>query len=146
MNVNEYMDRDYQLLLKRVDDVRKAYELSNPSHTMSQATEMFDAFERRFALEDFLNSKVHETPTMKAAIAKLLIRRQKIRELLEDMLMLHVSEPDFKKSIKVVMTELGEFLKFVKNEFSSEFISKISEGDLKNMSHALEDRIHAIAF
>jgi hypothetical protein len=145
MNVNEYMERDFQLLDKRIDDVRKAYEQRDPSRTMSQASEMFDAFQNRFALEDFLLSKVHPTPSMKAASEKFLIQRRRIRELLEDMLMMHVSEPDFIRCLRRVGLQAQEHLHFLSTEFYPQFVDQMSEGDRKNIAHALEDRFHIVA-
>jgi hypothetical protein len=145
MNVNEYMERDFELLDKRIDDVRKAYEQQDPSRTMSQATEMFDAFQSRFALEDFLLSKVHQTASMRSAIEKFFIQRRRIREILEDMLMMHVSEPDFMRCLKRVGSQAKEHLQFLTNEFYPQFIDQMSEDDRKNMAHALEDRFHRFA-
>jgi hypothetical protein len=146
MNVDEYMDRDFSLLQKRVNDARKAYEQQDPSRTMTQAGEMFDAFGRRFALEDFLLNKVHQTCLMKQTLEKFLSRRAHIHELLEDMLMLHVSEPDFMRSLKRLISESEEYLQFLHHEFKSHVLDQITEADRKNISHALEDRLHKVAF
>jgi len=63
MNVDEYMDRDFSLLQKRVNDARKAYEQQDPERTMSQSMEMFDAFGRRFALwKTFFSVKCTKHP------------------------------------------------------------------------------------
>jgi hypothetical protein len=145
MNTNEYMERDFELLEKRIDDVRKAYEQQDPSRTMSQTTEMIDAFQRRFAIEDFLLSKVHQTADMKSAIEKFFIHRRRIREILEDMLKLHVSEPDFMRALKQAGSQAREYLQFLATEFYPQFIDQISEDDRRNMSHALEDRFHRFA-
>jgi len=146
MNVNEYMERDFDLLKKRIDDVRKAYEQQDPSRTMSQTTEMFDAFHRRFVLEDFLLGKVkHQTASMKPAIEKFFIQRRRIQDILEEMLMLHVSEPDFMRVLRRAGSAAGEYLRFLANEFYPQFIDQISEDDRNNMSHALEDRFHRLA-
>jgi hypothetical protein len=145
MNVNEYMERDFELLEKRIDHVRKAYEHQDPSRTIDQATEMFDAFQRRFATEDFLLSKVHQTASMKSAIEKFNMHRRRIREILEDMLMLHVSEPDFLSALRQAASQAKEYLRFVEDEFVPQCLDQISEDDRKNMSTALEDRFHRFA-
>jgi hypothetical protein len=145
MNVNEYMERDFELLEKRINDVRKAYEQQNPSRTMTQTTEMIDAFQRRFAVEDFLLSKVHQTDSMKSTVEKFFTHRRKIQEILEDMLMLHVSEPDFMKELRQARSAAREYLQFLANEFYPQFTDQVSKDDRNNMSHALEDRFHRYA-
>ena len=44
MNVKEYMAREFELLQKRVKDVAHAYEHQDPSKTMGESRQMFDAF------------------------------------------------------------------------------------------------------
>jgi len=83
---------------------------------------------------------------MKPTLEKFLSRRWKVRELLEDMLMLHVSEPDFMRSLNRLISNTEEYLKFVKDEFKPRVIDQITEDDRNNMSHALEDRLHSINF
>jgi hypothetical protein len=144
MDVKDYMQRDFQLLQKRVEDVRKSYQHQDPAKTMTQATEMFDAFSRRFALEDFLFSKIRPTGEMQPVIEKFLKRRRKVRESLEDLLMLHVSEPDFMKGIKELLDDSQAHLDFLHSEFHPGVIDKLPEEEMQNMANALEDRLHSL--
>ncbi|PZM78695.1 MAG: hypothetical protein DKT66_23475 [Candidatus Melainabacteria bacterium] len=146
MQLIEYMDRDFELLRKRIADVSHAYSHQDPSLTMDKAKVMFETFSRRFAIEDFLFSKFTPTAEMNVFIKTLLKNRRLLRERLEDMLMLHVSEPDFMKEIQTLLKLSEEHLKFLEQEFQPEVISKLPEADLLNMSNALEDRLHSTAF
>ena len=142
MNLNEYMDRDFELLRKRVHDVASAYQHQAPGVTMAKSSEMFAAFSRRFAIEDFLLSKFKPTAEMETVIKGMLSKRRKIREKLEDMLMLHVSEPDYMKEIQGLVKSAEEHLKFLTDEFHPHVIEKIDPETAKSMSNALEDRLH----
>ncbi len=144
MNLMEYMDRDFELLRKRVHDVSNSYQQQNPGLTMERSSEMFEAFSRRFSIEDFLFSKFKPTPEMKPIIEKMLAKRRVVREKLEDMLMLHVSEPDYMREIQKLVKMAEEHLDFLTKEFHPNVIEKIDEDTAKNMSNALEDRLHRL--
>jgi hypothetical protein len=144
MNLKEYMERDFELLQKRVNDVASAYDHQEPGATMSKATAMFDAFTRRFIVEDFLFTKFIPTAEMKPIIEHMLLRRRKVRDKLEDMLMLHVSEPAFMQDLQDLIRMAEEHLLFLKESFDPNVIDKIDESSMNNMSNALEDRLHRL--
>ena len=75
MQLIEYMDRDFELLRKRIADVSHAYSHQDPSLTMDKAKVMFETFSRRFAIEDFLFSKFTPTAEMNVFIKTLLKNR-----------------------------------------------------------------------
>lgn len=146
MDVKEYMQRDFQLLEKRVADVAKAYEHQDPGKTMEKSTEMFDAFNRRFSLEDFLLGKIAVKPSMESSRKTFLTKRREVRERLEDMLMLHVSEPDFFKEIQKILKECEQHLEFLRSIFYPQFLDQLSEEEWSYLATALEDRSHQTAF
>jgi hypothetical protein len=146
VNLKEYMDRDFELLRKRITDVSSAYDNQNPDLTMQKAKAMFESFSHRFAVEDLLLSKITPSAEMTVLIKDLLQKRKLVREQLEGMLMMHVSEPDFEKEIKTLLKLSNEHLNYLEREFHPNVIAKLSESDLANMSNALEDRLHSPTF
>lgn len=146
MDVKDYMQRDFELLEKHVADVAKAYEHRDPGVTMQRASEMFEAFSRRFSLEDFLLSKIEGRQSNGEVLKTFLARRRKVRERLEDMLMLHVSEPDFLAEIHRILKECELHMQFLRDNFYPEFLDKLTPDEWQYMATALEDRLHQISF
>ncbi len=145
MDTIEFMTRDLELLKKRIHDVSSAYEAQDAGLTMTRSKEMFDAFSKRFSLEDFLLSKFTPSEAMRPHLKAFLDKRRSLRERLEDMLMMHVSEPDYIKEVQKLIHAADEHVKFLESTFHPEVIDKISKDDLANMNHALEDRLHSVA-
>jgi hypothetical protein len=146
MDVNEYMYRDLELLTKRVNDVAAAYENHATPLTLDRSKAMFEAFRRRFGLEDFILSKLEPTVEMNSIIRRMLKKRAELRERLEDMLMLHVNESDFKEQIQTLIKILEEHLNFLRAEFLPEVMMKLPMPSIQNVNHALEDRFHNTSF
>jgi hypothetical protein len=146
MDVNEYMYRDLELLTKRVNDVSMAYEHHATPLTLERSKAMFEAFGRRFGLEDFVLSKLEPTSEMNLIIRRMLKKRGELRERLEDMLMLHVNESEFKEQIQMLIKLLEEHLNFLRVEFLPEVMMKLPKPVIQNVNHALEDRFHNTSF
>ncbi len=142
MKLVEYINRDLELLRKRVVDVSSAYDQRDPEFTMRKAKVMFEAFTRRFDIEDFLFSKLTPAPEMVASIGLYLKKRSGLRNRLEDMLMLHVSEPEFMRQLQLLAATSQEHLQYSEQEFLPNFIGSLSESENSNLSNALEDRLH----
>jgi hypothetical protein len=146
MDVKDYMQRDFELLEKHVSDVAKAYQHQDPGVTMQRASEMFEAFSRRFSLEDFLLSKIEGRKSSTDVLKTFLSRRRKVRDRLEDMLMLHVSEPDFLNEIRGILNECELHVQFLRDNFYPEFVDKLTPDQEQYVATALEDRLHQISF
>jgi len=91
---------------------------------LEKSGEMFDAFYRRFGLEDFILRHVKITSEMLPPLKNFLKVRIHFRENLENILMLHVDEPDF-------LDEMGHVYKAIvpskTNESMIETESKFSD-------------------
>jgi endonuclease/exonuclease/phosphatase family metal-dependent hydrolase len=146
MDVNQYMYRDLELLTKRVNDVAVSYVNHEAPLTMERSKAMFEAFRRRFGLEDFILSKFEPTSEMRLIIRRMLEKRGALRERLEDMLMLHVNESEFKAQIQTLLRLLEEHLNFLQVEFLPEVMMKLPTPAIQNVNHALEDRFHNTSF
>jgi hypothetical protein len=146
MDVNQYMYRDLELLTKRVNDVAVSYVNHATPLTMERSKAMFEAFRRRFGLEDFILSKFEPTSEMRLIIRRMLEKRAALRERLEDMLMLHVNESEFKAQIQMLLRILEEHLNFLQVEFLPEVMMKLPTPAIQNVNHALEDRFHNTSF
>ena len=146
VNVKEYMEREFELLQKRVQDVAKAYEHQDPTKTMAESLQMFDAFKRFFALEDFIFSKLRTNAAMQPVIKCFLDERREIREMLEDLLMLHVSEPDFMKGIHHVVEHSKKHLDFVHKELHPKVVDALSPEDWTYLNESFDDRLHKVPF
>jgi hypothetical protein len=146
MDVNEYMYRDLELLRKRVNDVAAAYANHATALTLEKSKAMFEAFRRRFGLEDFIFSKFEPTAEMSLIIKRMLAKRRELRERLEDMLMLHVNEADFSEELQALVKLLEEHLNFLTVEFLPEVMMKLPKPAVQNLNHALEDRFHNTSF
>jgi hypothetical protein len=146
MDVNQYMYRDLELLTKRVNDVAVANVNHATPLTLERSKAMFEAFRRRFGLEDFILSKFEPTSEMSVIIRRMLKKRGEVRERLEDMLMLHVNESDFKEQIQTLIKLLEEHLSFLRVEFLPEVMMKLPTPSIQNVNHALEDRFHNTSF
>jgi len=146
MDVNEYMYRDLELLRKRVNDVAAAYKHHATALTLEKSKVMFEAFRRRFGLEDFIFSRFEPTADMSLIIRGMLRKREELRERLEDMLMLHVNEPDFSEDVQTLIKLLEEHLNFLRVKFLPEVMMKLPEPTIQYVNHALEDRFHNTSF
>jgi hypothetical protein len=113
---------------------------------MQRASEMFEAFSRRFSLEDFLLSKIEGRKSSTDVLKTFLSRRRKVRDRLEDMLMLHVSEPDFLNEIRGILNECELHVQFLRDNFYPEFVDKLTPDQEQYVATALEDRLHQISF
>lgn len=96
-------------------------------------------FWRRFALEDFILCKLKLKADLKPAIERFLKKRREFREILEDILNLHVDEPDFRNEIGNLLDKVRKHMSYRENEFYPQVINPLSESDAKGISEALED-------
>ncbi len=142
MNLMEYLDKDFQLLRKHIIDVSNAYDKQDPGVTLEKAKIMFESFSRRFAIEDLLLSKMTPTKEMSGFVRELLQKRKLLREELEGMLMMHVSEPDFESEIKNLIKQSESHVNYLEQEFHPNVIAKLPQSDLVKMSAALEEKLH----
>jgi hypothetical protein len=142
VRLTEYINRDFELLRKRIADVSSAYDHQDPEVTMVKAKAMFDAFYRRFEIEDFLFSKLPPTHETRVLIKTYLKKRLQLSNQLDDMLMLHVSEPDFMTHVRALIIMSKEHQEYSEQEFLPNVIKHLSVSESNNLSNALEDRLH----
>lgn len=91
-------------------------------------------------------SKIENRDSKGEVLKTFLARRRKVRDRLEDMLMLHVSEPDFLAEIKHILKECELHIQFLRENFYPEFLDKLTPDEWQYMSTALEDRLHQVSF
>lgn len=146
MNVKYFMNDD----LKFIDDLVTALSAHitkwDSDKVLQKAGDMFDAFHKRFALEDFILRRVKRTAAMQANMQKFLKVRRDFRETLENILMLHVDEPDFKTAIGKVHEAVVKHVNYLKTEFEPNFMDQITSEDMEGLSTDLKSKIQVLTF
>jgi hypothetical protein len=129
-----------------VQELEKNTKRWSSDKVLEKSGDMIEAFHKRFSLEDFLLRHVSPSKEMQIALSGFLKLRNKFRENLEDILMLHVDEPDFLTEISKVQKAVVAHLEYLKNDFDPNFFDKIPANELASMSIELEKRIKVLSF
>lgn len=145
MNMKQYMDKDLHHLENVVKELAENVTRWDSDKVFEKAKEMFDAFSRRFSLEDFLLHQITVTTQLRPGIRKFLKRRRELRAILEDVLLLHVDEPDFRKDLGQVTEFVQKHIKYREEEFYPEVINRLPEADRACLAKSLEKRLNAEA-
>ncbi len=144
MEMKQYMDKDLHHLESGVKDLSANITHWDSDKVFEKAKEMFDAFSRRFALEDYLLCKITPNAQLCPGIEKFLKRRRDLREVLENILTLHADEPDFRKEISHVIAMVEKHIKYRESEFYPHVIDRLPASDLERMEKALDERLQTI--
>jgi len=146
VDVKKYMTEDLECiedLLKELhDNIREWSDVK----LLQKASIMFDAFHRRFALEDFLLRHVQPTEEMRAALKEFVKVRRAFREDLESLLLLHAEDPDFRAEIGKLLERVSKHMVYIKAEFDRNFLDRILTTQLANLSSDLESKVGAQSF
>ena len=141
MDIKEFMDKDLQFIDSIVHELSENITRWDTDKVFEKAKEMFDAFSRRFALEDCLLCQIVPNVDIRPGIKTFLKRRLEFREKLEDILNLHVDEPDFREAISSVLESVHKHMKYREEEFYPQVINRLSAADLERMSQVLEKKL-----
>ncbi|MBK7748554.1 MAG: hypothetical protein IPI39_14990 [Candidatus Obscuribacter sp.] len=144
MDVKVYMSQDIQLiddLVKRLQDHITKWDSDK---VIEQAELIFDAFSKRFAIEDFL-LRLKTNRDMQDALVKFLKIRREFREKLETLLTLHVDEPDFHGQVIMLHQALLKHMAYLKAEFEPRFVDQVSAAQMATMASDLEQRALALS-
>ncbi|MBL0188021.1 MAG: hypothetical protein IPP97_20015 [Candidatus Obscuribacter sp.] len=145
MDVKVYMSQDIQLiddLVKRLQDHITKWDSDK---VIEQAELIFDAFSKRFAIEDFLLLRLKTNRDMQDALVKFLKIRREFREKLESLLTLHVDEPDFHGQVIMLHQALLKHMAYLKAEFEPRFVDQVSAAQMATMANDLEQRALALS-
>ena len=143
MDMKQYMDKDLHHLESTVKELSANISSWDTDKVFQKAREMFDAFSRRFSLEDYLLCKIKPNKELCPGIEKFLKRRRELRTALENILLLHADEPDFRKEIQHIFEIVERHIKYRESEFYPHVINRLPAADLERMTKALEERVHA---
>lgn len=143
MDMKQYMDKDLHHLERMIKELLDNITRWDSDRDFEKAKELFDAFSRRFNLEDYLLCKITPNISLRPGMEKFLKRRREIRAILENILLLHADEPDFRKEVSHVLEFVQKHIKYRENEFYPEVINRLSEADRDRMTKALESRLQA---
>jgi hypothetical protein len=146
MDVKLYMNDDLKYIENLVGDLYNNITIWPSEKVLEKTSAMFGAFHKRFALEDFLLIHVKQTVAMQETVKGFLQKRTNFRENLENMLMLHVDEPDFRAAIGKVREAVSKHLLYLKEEFDPAFVDRISQSDMAGMSTDLEEKLRIQSF
>ena len=143
MDMKAYMDKDLHHLESGVKDLSTNITHWDTDKVFQKAKEMFDAFSRRFQLEDYLLCKITPNAQLCPGIEKFLKRRRELRAVLENILTLHADEPEFRKEISDVIAMIEKHIRYREIEFYPQVIDHLPAADLTRMEKALEARVQA---
>ena len=146
LDIKAYMEEDLNFIDGLVQDLQKNTTKWSTDKVLQKSGEMFEAFYRRFGLEDFLLRHVSPSEDMAISLKRFLKIRNQFRENLELILMLHVDEPDFLAEICNVHKAVTLHIAYLKSDFDPTFFDKISPIQLGHMSADLEKRIKVLSF
>jgi hypothetical protein len=146
MDVKAYMLEDLEFIDGLVKELRNHITKWSSDKVLEKSGDMFDAFYKRFRLEDFLLRHVRPSKDMELSLKKFLKVRNEFRENLESILMLHVDEPDFLMEIGKLHEAVLTHITYLKIDFDPNFFDKISAEQLSSMSLDLEKRIKMQSF
>jgi hypothetical protein len=146
MNVKNYMNEDLKFIDDLVIELNANISKWDSDKVLEKAGDMFDAFHKRFALEDFILRRVKRSVDMQKNMKTFLKIRGSFRENLENILMLHVDEPDFKTEIGKVHDEVAKHVVYLKTEFEPNFMDQISSDDMAHLSADLGKKIRVLSF
>ena len=146
MDVKAYMAEDLEYIDDLVQELRDHVTKWSTDKVLEKSGDMLDAFYKRFRLEDFVLRHAHPSKDMEISLKRFLKVRNQFREHLENILMLHVDEPDFLREIRKVHEAVIKHIAYLKSDFDPNFFDKISATQLSEMSVALEKRIKILSF
>jgi hypothetical protein len=132
-----------QGLLKELD---ANIEKWDSEKVLDKANDIFDAFHKRFALEDISMRYIIPTPEMKVELMRFLKIRRKFREDLESLLMMNVDEPDFRTGMNELLAHVTSHLVYLTTNFEPRFFDKIIPEQMSAMSGNLEKRLRIMSF
>jgi hypothetical protein len=143
MNVHEYMKEDLQLIKSEIEEFMANYRKWSPVKCMEKASELFHTLKRHFDLEDFTMGLFKPTPEMRAALQQFLKERLEFRANLENILMLHIDEPDFVKEIGLLLQRTKEYIEKLETKYKPAIFYRISAPELEHINAELLKRIHS---
>jgi hypothetical protein len=146
MDVKAYMDDDLNFIDGLVSELEANINKWPSEKVMDRSKEMFDAFYRRFALEDFLLKHIKPSAEMQAPLKKFLDIRGEFRANLENILMLHIDEPEFLVEIGRVHKAVIKHMSYLKEEFDPNFLNKVAPEQMAQMSADLEKKLKVLSF
>jgi len=146
MDVKAYMAEDLEYIDDLVQELRDHVTKWSTDKVLEKSGDMFDAFYKRFRLEDFILRHARPSKDMEIPLKRFLKVRNQFREHLDNILMLHVDEPDFLREIRKVHEAVLKHIAYLKTDFDPNFFDKISAAQLSEMSVALEKRIKILSF
>ncbi len=138
MDVKSYMNSDLKLIDGLVGELQDNITTWPSDKVLEKSGEMFDAFYRRFGLEDFILRHVKITSEMLPPLKNFLKVRIHFRENLENILMLHVDEPDF-------LAEMGHVYKAIVPSKTSESMIETESKFSDRSMHVTKDGLGVIA-
>jgi len=146
MDVKSYMKSDLRFIDNLVGELQDNITTWPSEKVLEKSGEMFDAFYKRFGLEDFLLRHVKPSPEMMPTLKKFLQVRNHFRENLENILMLHVDEPDFLVEMGHIHKAIIKHMVYLKTEFDPNFFDQISSEQMAKLSADLEKKIMLLSF
>jgi len=146
MDIKAYMNSDLKFIDGLVRELEENTTTWSTDKVLEKSGEMFDAFYRRFGLEDFLLKHVKPTAEMLPSLKKFLKVRNHFRETLENILMLHVDEPDFLTEIRHIHKSIVKHMIYLKTEFDPSFFDQLSSDQMAKLSADLEKKIMVLSF
>ncbi len=146
MDIKAYMEDDLNFIDGLVSELEANIAKWPSEKVLDRSSEMFDAFYRRFALEDFLLRHIKPSAEMQAPLKKFLGIRGEFRANLENILMLHVDEPDFLTEIGRVHKAVTKHMSYLKEDFDPNFFDKVAPEQMAKMSADLEKKLKVLSF
>lgn len=146
MDVKNYMTEDIEFIERLLTELDTNIEVWSSDKVLEKTSDIFHAFDNRFALEDFVLRHVKPVGGMKQSLEIFLTRRRDFRATLENVLMLHVDEPEFAKEIKHVLEAVSKHMVYIKTEFDPNFVDKITPEQMAIISTDLGKKVRLLNF
>ncbi|CAN5574560.1 hypothetical protein BH11CYA1_BH11CYA1_20860 [soil metagenome] len=146
VNFETYMNDDLRFIDNLLDVLNLHINEWDSDKVLEKADDVFTAFKRRFGLEDFLIRRIKPTVSMQVTLKEFLKKRQEFRNELDNILLLHVDEPDFKTATKHLSHTISKHVTYLKNVFEPSFINKIPEEQMASISSDFYRKVLNLSF
>jgi hypothetical protein len=140
------MSEDLRFVESLVDELQEHITRWDSDKVIDKTSAVFESFNRRFLLEDFLILHVQLTEEMRKALKHFLEVRKGFRKALERILSLHVDEVDFRSDISNLHVAIFNYMSYLKTEFEPSFIDQINPAQMSALEAGLEKKARLLSF
>lgn len=138
MNVFEILKAEHHRIEQQLDEFVASYDQMSNAKRFERSSLIFDEIKRHFVHQETVLSHISSEKDAEC-LEECLRDRKNIIAAMDNLLMSHVDDADFREGLRVLLARFDEHLKHSEDKLFANFRQQLSAQELRNLDERAAD-------